>query len=65
MWNGTRFYIGEILDVYKRGANSRYGSIRNSTTASGLAYMSMRVYLTLTTVSNQRSRHSISIDAAI
>ncbi|KAJ7430573.1 hypothetical protein B0H11DRAFT_1942811 [Mycena galericulata] len=48
-WNGTRFYVGEILDVYKQGASSRYGSIRNPTTTSGLAYISMRVYLSLTT----------------
>lgn len=51
MWNGTRFYIGEILDVYKKGTNSRYGSIEDSSTASGLSYLSLRVYLPLGTVS--------------
>ncbi|KAJ6562797.1 hypothetical protein DFH09DRAFT_1082757 [Mycena vulgaris] len=48
MWNGNRFYIGEILDVYKNGASSRYGSVRNPMTASSLAYISVRVYLALT-----------------
>ncbi|KAJ7215860.1 hypothetical protein GGX14DRAFT_606774 [Mycena pura] len=48
MWNGARWYIGEILDVYKRGASSRYGSVRNPTSTSGLAYLSVRVYLALT-----------------
>ncbi|KAJ7737961.1 hypothetical protein B0H16DRAFT_1762009 [Mycena metata] len=50
VWNGIRFYVGEILDVYKRGASSRYGSVRNSISTSGLAYMSLRVYLPLTSV---------------
>ncbi|KAJ7194862.1 hypothetical protein GGX14DRAFT_359779 [Mycena pura] len=49
MWNGVRFYIGEILDVYKKGASSRYGSIEDSQTASGLSYLSLRVYLALGT----------------
>ncbi|KAJ7601957.1 hypothetical protein DFH06DRAFT_1399828, partial [Mycena polygramma] len=49
MWNGARFYIGEILDVYKKGASSRYGSIEDSQTASGLSYLSLRVYLALGT----------------
>ncbi|KAJ7511549.1 hypothetical protein B0H11DRAFT_2268643 [Mycena galericulata] len=49
MWNGTRFYIGEIMDVYKRGANSRYGSVPNAQSVSGLAFLSLRVYLPLLT----------------
>ncbi|KAJ7036971.1 hypothetical protein C8F04DRAFT_1036190 [Mycena alexandri] len=49
MWNGTRFYIGQILDVYKKGANSRHGSIPNATSISGLSFMSLRVYLALMT----------------
>ncbi|KAJ7816595.1 hypothetical protein B0H14DRAFT_3743669 [Mycena olivaceomarginata] len=48
MWNGTRFYIGEILDIYKKGANSRYGSIQSTASISGVAYISLRVYLPLT-----------------
>jgi hypothetical protein len=50
IWNGTRFYIGEVLDVYKKGASSRYGSVPGATSISGLAYLSLRVYLPLTTV---------------
>ncbi|KAJ7490608.1 hypothetical protein FB451DRAFT_1023615, partial [Mycena latifolia] len=42
-------YIGQILDVYKKGASSRYGSIEDSTTVSGLSYMSLLVYLPLST----------------
>ncbi|KAJ7751325.1 hypothetical protein DFH07DRAFT_774922 [Mycena maculata] len=49
MWNGTRFYVGEVLDVYKKGANSRYGSVPNATSVSGLAFLSLRVYLPLIT----------------
>ncbi|KAJ7648321.1 hypothetical protein DFH06DRAFT_1135766 [Mycena polygramma] len=49
MWNGKRFYIGEIMDVYKKAASSRYGSIEDATTASGLSYLSLRVYLALGT----------------
>ncbi|KAJ6623710.1 hypothetical protein B0H10DRAFT_1786047 [Mycena sp. CBHHK59/15] len=47
MWNGTRFYVGEILDVYKKEANSRHGSMPNATSTSGLSYLSLRVYLPL------------------
>ncbi|KAJ6563697.1 hypothetical protein DFH09DRAFT_1278913 [Mycena vulgaris] len=47
VWNGTRFYIGEIFGLYKKGANSRYGSVPTATSAAGLAYLSLRVYLPL------------------
>ncbi|KAJ7041877.1 hypothetical protein C8F04DRAFT_1390777 [Mycena alexandri] len=47
MWNGTRFYIGEILDVYKKGASSRHGSVPSPSSVSGLSFMSLRVYLPL------------------
>ncbi|KAK6992340.1 hypothetical protein R3P38DRAFT_2496097, partial [Favolaschia claudopus] len=50
MWNGTQFYIGEILDVIKKGANGRYGSLQSSASPSGLAFLSLKVYLPLTTV---------------
>ncbi|KAJ6503931.1 hypothetical protein C8R45DRAFT_924266 [Mycena sanguinolenta] len=49
MWSGTRFYIGEVLDVIKKGANGRYGSLQSSPTVSGLSFLSLRVYLPLTT----------------
>ncbi|KAJ7079837.1 hypothetical protein C8R44DRAFT_534693, partial [Mycena epipterygia] len=44
---GKRFYIGEIQDILKKGANSRYGSLRSSGSVSGLAFLSVRVYLPL------------------
>ncbi|KAJ7147344.1 hypothetical protein C8R46DRAFT_1359850 [Mycena filopes] len=48
MWSGTRFYIGEILNVYKKGANSRYGSVSSPTSISNLSFLALRVYLPLT-----------------
>lgn len=50
IWNGSRFYIGEILDIYKKGSNSRHGSVTSATTVAGLSYLSLRVYLPLVTV---------------
>ncbi|KAJ6608847.1 hypothetical protein B0H10DRAFT_1763796, partial [Mycena sp. CBHHK59/15] len=44
---GTRFYVREILDVYKKGANSRHSSVPNATSTSGLSYLSLKVYLPL------------------
>ncbi|KAF7318666.1 ULP-PROTEASE domain-containing protein [Mycena chlorophos] len=55
VYNGTRFYIGEILDVYKKGSSSRYGSIEDPTATSGLSYISFRVYLPLVTSSEEDS----------
>ncbi|KAJ7877550.1 hypothetical protein B0H14DRAFT_3782694, partial [Mycena olivaceomarginata] len=40
MWNGTRFYIGEIMDVFRKGANSRHASVPGSPSISGLSYLS-------------------------
>ncbi|KAH7902917.1 hypothetical protein BJ138DRAFT_1021366 [Hygrophoropsis aurantiaca] len=40
-----RFYIGQVLDIYKKGAASRYGSIDCCTNASTLAFLSLRVFL--------------------
>ena len=40
-----RFYIGEVLDIYKQAASSRYGSVDDATTASSLSYFALRVYL--------------------
>jgi hypothetical protein len=41
------FYIGEVLDIYKQAATSRYGSVDDATTASSLSYLAPRVYLPL------------------
>ncbi|KAJ7136428.1 hypothetical protein C8R43DRAFT_820099, partial [Mycena crocata] len=63
---GTRFYIGEILDVYKKGANSRYGSVEDCTSISGLSYMSLRVFLALGTVHDEDDdRDAAEIDAPL
>jgi hypothetical protein len=40
-----RFYIGEVLDIYKQGTGSRYGSVNDVSTTSGLSYLALRVYL--------------------
>lgn len=45
MRNKTTTYIGEILDIYKKGANSKYGSLNYATTASTLSFLAVRVYL--------------------
>jgi hypothetical protein len=42
-----RFYVGEILDIYKQAASSQYGSVDNATTASSLLYLTLKVYLSL------------------
>jgi hypothetical protein len=45
MQTKKRFYIGEVLDIYNRGANSRHGSIDKADSIQGLSYLSLRVYL--------------------
>ncbi|KII93766.1 hypothetical protein PLICRDRAFT_674207 [Plicaturopsis crispa FD-325 SS-3] len=47
MRNAQRFYIGEVLDIYKKGNNSRYGSLESAVSVSGLAFLSLRVYVAL------------------
>src|ERR1700683_3978888 len=42
-----RFYVGEVLDIYKQAASSRYGSVDDATSASSLSYLALRVYLLL------------------
>ena len=39
---GGRFYVGEVLDVYKKGASNRYGSLDFVDSVAGLAYLSLR-----------------------
>lgn len=45
-----RYYIGEVLDIYKKSSSSRYGSILSSLTLEGLSWLSLRVYLPLSVV---------------
>jgi hypothetical protein len=47
MRNKKTMYIGEVLDIYKKGNNSKYGSIEFATTASSLSFLAVRVYLPL------------------
>ena len=53
-----RFYIGEILDLYKKGNSSRYGSVESTHDVSQLAWLSLRVYLPL-----QMSAASVSLQS--
>ncbi|KAG6899051.1 hypothetical protein C0993_001350 [Termitomyces sp. T159_Od127] len=41
-------YIGQVLDMYKKGESSRYGSVDSSTMLNGLSWLSLHVYLPLT-----------------
>ena len=59
MRTAQRTYIGEVLDMYKKGLSGRYGSIEKSESASGLQALSLRVYLALGVVSH--SRGSVSV----
>ncbi|KAF9548288.1 hypothetical protein CPC08DRAFT_729533 [Agrocybe pediades] len=42
-----RYYIGQILDIYKRGSSSRYGSIASTDNLQSIAFLSLRVFLAL------------------
>lgn len=42
-----RFYIGEVLDIYKQAAGSRYGSVDDANSASSVSFLALRVYLPL------------------
>ncbi|KIY61999.1 hypothetical protein CYLTODRAFT_459371 [Cylindrobasidium torrendii FP15055 ss-10] len=42
-----RFYIGEVLDMYRKGNSGRYDSLRTTNSLSNLKYLSLRVYLPL------------------
>ena len=47
MCTPKHFYIGEILDLYKKGNSGQYGSVESSDNVSQLAWLSLRVYLPL------------------
>jgi hypothetical protein len=44
-----RMYIGEVMDIFKKGGNGRYGSIDLAASASEIHAFSLRVYLPLQT----------------
>ncbi|OSC98921.1 hypothetical protein PYCCODRAFT_1396354 [Trametes coccinea BRFM310] len=48
MKNDRRTYLGEVLDLYKKTKN-RHGSLDVAATVAGLSYLSLRVYLPLST----------------
>ena len=49
---GKRTYIGEVLDMLRKAANtSRYGSVESASTVSGISSLSLRVFLPLVAVS--------------
>jgi hypothetical protein len=41
-----RMYIGEVLDLYKKG-NHRHGSVLSTNNIAELSYLSLRVYRAL------------------
>ncbi|KIJ21208.1 hypothetical protein PAXINDRAFT_6980 [Paxillus involutus ATCC 200175] len=45
--SSARFYIGEVLGIYKKGMNSRYGLLDSSESLADLAFLSLCVYLPL------------------
>jgi hypothetical protein len=47
MRNKKTMYIGEVLDIYKKGNNSKYGSLEFASNASSLSFLAVRVYLPL------------------
>ncbi|KAJ4480786.1 hypothetical protein C8R41DRAFT_771229 [Lentinula lateritia] len=47
MRTAQHIYIGQVLDIYKKGQNSRHGSVATATDLSGLSYLSLRVFLPL------------------
>jgi hypothetical protein len=44
-------FIGEVLDIYKKGMNNRYASIESTDSLSQLAAVAVRAYLPLYMVS--------------
>ena len=61
MQTGTHFYVGEVLDIYRQGANSRHGSIDMATSVQGLFYLSLRVYLPIMVGVVSKSIHLLSL----
>jgi hypothetical protein len=36
-----RFYVGEVLDIYKQAVGSCYGSVDDANSASGLSFLAL------------------------
>ncbi|KAF8178416.1 hypothetical protein K438DRAFT_1978042 [Mycena galopus ATCC 62051] len=45
-----RMYIGEVIDIFKKGSSGHYCSIELATTTSEIEALSLRVYLPLQTI---------------
>ena len=43
----TKLRFGELLDIYKQAAGSRYGLVDDANSASSLSFLALRVYLPL------------------
>jgi hypothetical protein len=56
--NEKRMYIGEVLDLYKKGKD-RHGSVPSSSNTAELSYLSLRVYRALD--SDIESDHILNI----
>ena len=51
IWTDNRTFIGEVLDIYKKGMSNRYASIESADSLSQLAAVAVRAYLPLYMVS--------------
>ncbi|KAJ3502810.1 hypothetical protein NLJ89_g8719 [Agrocybe chaxingu] len=58
MQSPKHFYIGEVLDIYKRGTSGRYGSVTTASSIQGLAWLSLRVYLPLAMTINPNGENA-------
>ena len=47
----NRTFIGEVLDIYKKGMSNRYASIESADSLSQLAAVAVRAYVPLYMVS--------------
>ncbi|KAG6895347.1 hypothetical protein C0992_001720 [Termitomyces sp. T32_za158] len=59
-----RIYIGEILDMYKKAASGRYGSVADVGKAALLQAISVHVYLPLTMVGQLKERFMLKEGAS-
>jgi len=57
-----RTYIGEVLDIFKKAASSRYGSIESASAVAGISFLSLRVFLPLVTDVNEHDDDAMDSD---
>ncbi len=51
IWTNNHTFIGEVLNIYKKGMNNSYASIESANSLSQLAIVVMQAYLPLYMVS--------------